>query len=561
MFLAAFFALQAESAGRKTLFWALTVLQFVGIVLSVTRGAIVGLFAGVVFAAAVYVGLQANRAIKIIGGTAIAIGVILVAGLFIYHKKLPDNRLTRLFKLEDNNSQARLIQWKSAIIGYKDYPIFGVGPENYYVISNKYYDPQIVKYDPSWFDKPHNYVLEVLVTTGALGFIAYAAMLSFVTWALWRAYRTGFLNLPQMCVLVAGFASYFVQNLFVFDTIAASLMFYAFVGFGMYLWDEAAEAEVRHPATGIRQQAGAQSFAMAAGLVALVVAIYAAYVTNIEGLQAAKAVNYGYAYASVDPAVSVNYFQSAINSSFNFDPQDTAERFSDSVSTMIQSSQTDVKTLSQYLNQATDYERQTAQAIGNDPISWQKLATDYYLQSALEKTPLSAAAETAAQRAIAWAPKRFEPIMFQGQLYMAEGDNAAAAAVFKSMTQTFPLVNYTAPAWWSLATADHAIGQDSEALQIVGQMARQGYAPRSPQDIAWVPSYYDGKKDYASEIAFYQQALKWFADPGLAFGLAQTYAKAGQIPQARELATELLQASSTSDSNKQVIQQFLNTLK
>src|SRR6185369_16632465 len=145
--------------------------------------------------------------------------------------KLPQGSdLTRLFQLRDSNTSARLVQWGVALRGFKDHPLFGVGPENYYIIANKYYNPAIYQFDRSWFDKPHNYLIEVLVTDGALGFTVYLAILVLIAVAFYKGYKSGFLSLMEFVILLAALLAYQIQNLTVFDTVPASLAFYCLMG-------------------------------------------------------------------------------------------------------------------------------------------------------------------------------------------------------------------------------------------------------------------------------------------------------------------------------------------
>ena len=158
------------------MYWVFVLLQAWVIFLSETRGAVVGLGVGIFIAAVLYVVLNPVKKVKIWGGSAVVAFGLVVGMLFVFHSSLPQNSLLhRVFNLKDTNTEARIIQWGVALKGYKDHPLLGVGPENYYFLSNKYYNPEIYQYDPSWFDKPHNYLIEVLVTSGIFGFAAYMA--------------------------------------------------------------------------------------------------------------------------------------------------------------------------------------------------------------------------------------------------------------------------------------------------------------------------------------------------------------------------------------------------
>ena len=196
MFLAAFFAVSEEALWKKIMYWVFVLLQVWVILLSETRGAVVGLGIGIFVAAVLYVVLnpfQENQSL----GRLRSFGVWSCCGSAVYvpcGSPARGDCLHRVFNLKDSNTEARLIQWGVALKGYKDHPILGVGPENYYFIANKYYNPAIYQYDPSWFDKPHNYLIEVLVDSGIFGFLAYLGLQVFSLWALWSGVPEKYFN-------------------------------------------------------------------------------------------------------------------------------------------------------------------------------------------------------------------------------------------------------------------------------------------------------------------------------------------------------------------------------
>ena len=56
-----------------------------------------------------------------------------------------NNTLKRVTHISftEATAQTRLLAWKMSLTGFKERPIFGWGPENYYVLFNKYYDPRL----------------------------------------------------------------------------------------------------------------------------------------------------------------------------------------------------------------------------------------------------------------------------------------------------------------------------------------------------------------------------------------------------------------------------------
>ena len=147
IFIAIFFASQAEEQWKKWLYYISSFLFLVGVWLSGTRGALVGLIVGVFVASLVYLFFTASRRLRLYGFLGVGVFALVCGLLYTFSYKLPQNSdFQRLFKLKDSNTSARIIQWGVALKGYKDHPLFGVGPENYYIISNKYYNPAIFQF-------------------------------------------------------------------------------------------------------------------------------------------------------------------------------------------------------------------------------------------------------------------------------------------------------------------------------------------------------------------------------------------------------------------------------
>lgn len=563
MALAAYFAFQAESPGVKVYYWLCVLLQLIGIFLSGTRGAVVGLAIGFFLAALLYVGLQPSRKIRSYGLLSIAVFAVAVGLLFAKHADLPKGTmLSRVFNLQDSNSAARLIQWRVALQGYPERPLLGTGPENYYVVGNKYYSPEIYKYDPSWFDKPHNYLLEILVTTGALGFLAYAAVLIFALWIFWRAYKKEILSLPELCVLAGGLLVYQIQNLFVFDTIPASLMYYCYLGFAGFLWFElSSKPNAAKPVS--RPENFSPVFLAAVTAVCGAVMAYTIYATVWMPARIAKAVNYGYAYASADPHLGAEYFATATNLPFNFDRQETASRYADFAVALASGPlvQEDPVFLSKEIQSAVDYEHNVASGVGNDPISWQKLATLYLYQAVVLRMPTIGSALEAAQSAVNLAPKRVEARGLLAQIY--DSDSLPQQALLAlQMASRFDPSNLTLQ--FQIATVESELGQSSQAAALAEDLQARGFSFTSSAQMSWLMDYYLQQKKYAQLLPLYQQAANLEpANPDWYFKLAQAYFQTGDKEKAKALAQSLLQYYTTqknADGQKQ-IQEFLKTIE
>src|SRR5690606_8564060 len=84
--------------------------------------------------------------------------------------------------LTDTTTESRLTTWQASLSGWiKEPKIFflGTGLENYYYVFNKNFPIEIYKKAGSqiWFDRAHNIILDIGVTTGIFGLLTYLLIL------------------------------------------------------------------------------------------------------------------------------------------------------------------------------------------------------------------------------------------------------------------------------------------------------------------------------------------------------------------------------------------------
>lgn len=556
LFLSIYFGLQAEEKFKQALYYFFAVLFLICIFLSGTRGALVGLLAGGFLAAVVYVVLNSSRKIKIWGSALVLVFAMLAGAGFTFSGHLPEGSvIRRILTLKDSNTQARLIQWGVALKGYKDHPLLGVGSENYYFIANKYYNPAIYQYDKSWFDKPHNYLIEVLVTTGAFGFAAYLGMLIFLAVALYRGFKNGFLSLAEFCVLLAGLLVYQIQNLTVFDTVPASLTFYCFAGFAGYIWDAALDANVKGKNESKKKTlTGDTAFPTAVFFVALLVASYLIYVTNIVPMEVGKRINYGFAYGSVDPAKADEYFQGAFNLPFNFDKTESANKYAEFAQSFGRSATSTSQSL------ATKVESEAIDALNSAiaveptyPILWQNLAGVYLYKGVQNGQVVSfdPQSEASIQKAIALAPGREEAYLTQAQIYGVQGKTDQAEETIKNLMQRFPKDNSLYLMMANLYRSENKI---EDAAKLMEQAQSSGYTFTSYSDMQWLVAYYANEKQYDKALSLLQQqAQKEPSNLDLFVDTVKVYALSGKKDEAVSLAKQIMSADPTKTQEMQVI--------
>ena len=254
--------LRAESQGPSwasldtlmRVFWvAVILLDLLMMYQSGTRGAIVGLAAGLGLFVLAYVLWGKLRPVRIASASLAVAGAVLVVAFLLVRDtpafdSVAESSLTlrRLASLgpADRSVRSRWTSTQMGLQAFADRPVLGWGPENYTVA----YDSRLTEQgavDSSLltFDQAHNRVIEEMVTTGALGLAAYLAIWLLMAWVLARRIR----ELPpdtQLFAMLIGsaLAGYFVQNLLLFDTPGTVVQLHLLIGFVLYLETTPAES-------------------------------------------------------------------------------------------------------------------------------------------------------------------------------------------------------------------------------------------------------------------------------------------------------------------------------
>lgn len=211
------------------------ILNSTGLFFTGTRGAMVGLFIGVLFVlVSILIKYWNLKKVKIFGIIASLILIVVPITLF----SLKDtsfvknnhtlNRITQI-SIEEGTGYARFVNWGIAWQGIKERPVLGWGQENYMYVYDKYYDPRMYGQEP-FFDSSHNTLLDVWINGGLLALLSY---LSIFIFALIYLFKKNNIVLSQKIILSGLFLSYFTQNIFVFDNITSFILFVLLISFAV----------------------------------------------------------------------------------------------------------------------------------------------------------------------------------------------------------------------------------------------------------------------------------------------------------------------------------------
>ena len=178
-----FFARPENPAQRRAPVVALGILLAAACVMSHTRGALVGLFAGAV--ALCVADPKFRRWIK--WGLLAALVAAAAMEFLPTHRSLLASVKTFGTNPADNPQLIRLVLWKVAWRMFQDHPWLGVGPSNYNTAYAYYYQGSLA--GQRIWGEAHNLYLNQLAERGLLGLAALAAVLGSIAARAWRRAR------------------------------------------------------------------------------------------------------------------------------------------------------------------------------------------------------------------------------------------------------------------------------------------------------------------------------------------------------------------------------------
>ncbi len=220
-----------EQSKRRWIYFSAAIWLIFAVLYSGTRGAFLGLIAGVA------VGLVSSlfflsKKLKIAVGAVLATICIVLASLAVVGYKtswlevhLPKvNSLVNISRWQTGTGSTRLLAWGSAWQGIKEKPILGWGWGNYDAIFTKYYNPQFLKFSfaETVWDKPHNWLLEIWTSSGVAGLTSYLSIFAAAAYLIFRKKEKG----ASKIILLSTLAGYLTQSFFLFESTNTLILFF-----------------------------------------------------------------------------------------------------------------------------------------------------------------------------------------------------------------------------------------------------------------------------------------------------------------------------------------------
>jgi hypothetical protein len=196
------------------------------------RAAQISFLGGLVLLSFLYLAFVPEKGyLKILGMALLAVSLIFALVLSILLFKSGSFVQEKFIQLA---TKARLVVWKGAWKGFLERPWLGWGPENFDYSFTKHFNPCMPLRECGgevWFDRAHNIIFDLLVSSGIFGLISYSLIFIFSFYILWKEFFSNKIDFWTAGIFSVAFISYSVQNLTVFDMVSSYLMFFLFLGF------------------------------------------------------------------------------------------------------------------------------------------------------------------------------------------------------------------------------------------------------------------------------------------------------------------------------------------
>lgn len=310
---AAFWLMLASKGWLRYALIAFSVLAFVLLLFTASRGAVIGFVGGAAAAAVLWAFLARKEwggkgalGLKLALGSLVAL-IVLVGGFYLVRDSAfvqGEPALARLSSIFTLNQElaVRSTIWSMAFQGAAEDPITGWGQEGFNQVFNKYYHPSLYAQE-QWFDRAHNMYLDWLVAGGVPALTLFVLLLAVSMLALLRARD---LTRAERVLLTSALIAYAIQALVVFDNL------FSYVPLAMLL--AMAHTYMSRPIERIEKAPELSSetgVGMATAGVA-VVAIALVWTVNIPNIRAAHHLVYAVSPSSQGLSQNIALFKTAL---------------------------------------------------------------------------------------------------------------------------------------------------------------------------------------------------------------------------------------------------------
>lgn len=439
IFLALFLFVKENNKWWRGGYGLAIILNLIILFNTATRGALLGLIGGLVLTAIIVAIFEKeNKILKKIS-IWIAVVVIVLSGLFYVIRDTKfvqsNSSLARLTSISTSSgdAQARFMVWGMAWKGFKDRPILGWGQEGFNFVFNKYFDPKMYNRE-QWFDRTHSILFDWLIAGGILGFLGYYLILAFAFISIWGCKKLKKLpeskfnfSIAEKALLTGLLASYWFQNVFVFDNAVSYILFFSFLA---YLHSDRSKSFKKIESAPVISEKEIASFYLPIVAVVLVVILW---FVNINNIIASRELIKALSSQKEGLTKNLEYFKSVLNRN-SFANQEALEQLSQATATIIGSNNqaftVDIK--SQFLALSVGEMKKQIIKVPNDARNYVFLGSLYSLSGAILE------AVSTFETALKLSPNKQVIRVSLASSYLRAGKNKEAVEVMKSAYESSP---------------------------------------------------------------------------------------------------------------------------
>lgn len=550
-------------SGLGRIFYATTFfVASLALLMTATRGAILGLGVGIFTFFILYILLYQSRKLRtvFIFVTIFAVAAVFVSQIVKDYKFITESRyLVRITDLSFSSYtvQTRFWAWEAGLKGWRESPktiIFGWGPENFNIPFSRNFNPNFYAGPGSetLFDRAHNMFVEVLVTMGVIGFVAYVAVFYFLLQSLWRLLRRRLReNLKNEAMYCAGLFSlivaYIIHSFFFFDTSANFILFFTILGLISFLLSSA-----NNVFESSRINKKLSDFRMLTMIIMLVVVCFVIYKTNIVPSMA----NYATTRAIVrgwgrDYIGAVEKFKESVAYD-TFGVYEYRHRYA-----MFTFDNYSKLSDADYILSVVSEVKKNAESHPVDYLPQLYLARLYIVLGKDDpSSEYNNMALAYAKRALELSPTFVRAYYETGQVYINKKEPQKAIEEFKKAAEFQPDVGVSY--WyWGIVEAERGNLDEAAVLFEKAFMAKYPYGA-SNSELMKIAGLYVDRKNFHMLAKIYEMLLGFKDDnPQNHATLSYVYARLGRIDEAVEQARKAVSLDSSYEVEAKI---FVNSL-
>lgn len=172
----AYFKMLSESGRKRLLCLACLILLLIGVIYTESRQAFLAL---VFYTGVIFITVKGRR-------KGLVLGLMLMLGVAVL-PLIPDEYWERMETISayksDASSSGRLETWAIALDVFYDYPLLGVGADNFYLIAHRY--ARIGQH----IRVTHNTFMQILSEEGVVGISLFVSLIAYTLISLWKIGR------------------------------------------------------------------------------------------------------------------------------------------------------------------------------------------------------------------------------------------------------------------------------------------------------------------------------------------------------------------------------------